>query len=132
MADSSSFTFKKSHVYIFLTCLGLLFFFLLISKGGNVPTSDTGLDSPAPSPTISTVVGTGNGSDIDTQSQLDEIREQNCRISQDLMFQYLDLSRQADELDWASDGFDNFDEVQALRNQAMNLLIKSQELGEDC
>lgn len=132
MSDSSSFTFKKNHVYFFLICLGLLIFGLIISRGGNESITDTDLDSPISSSSVSTVVNTGTGSDLDTQVQLDELREQNCRISQDLMFQSLDLSRQADELDWASDGFDNFDEVQALRNQSMTLLIRSQELGQDC
>ena len=91
--------------------------------------------NPYPAPTETVFVPTqGNNYNYgnDSQNQLDELRAQNCRLSQDLLLQSMDLSRQAEELDWASDGFDNFDQIQNLRTQSMNLLVKSQELANDC
>lgn len=133
MTDSSSFTFKKNHVYIFAGILIALFAVLIPRESdGN---SGTESQVPIPTPTKTVLVpiqGNNNSWNDDTQNQLDELRAQNCRLSQDLLLQSLDLSRQADDLDWASEGFDNFDRIQELRNQSLNLLLKSQELANDC
>lgn len=133
MTDSSSFTFKKNHVYFFAGIL-IVLFALLVSRQSD-GTSDTETQVPSPTPTKTVLVpiqGNNNSWNDDTQNQLDELRAQNCELSQDLLLQSLDLSRQADDLDWASDGFDNFDQIQELRSQSINLLLKSQELANDC
>jgi len=133
VTDSSSFTFKKNHVYLFAGILIVLFALLLSRQSDG--TSDTETQVPSPTPTKTVLVpiqGNNNSWNDDTQNQLDELRAQNCELSQDLLLQSLDLSRQADDLDWASDGFDNFDQIQELRSQSINLLLKSQELANDC
>ena len=133
MTDSSSFTFKKNHVYFFAGIL-IVLFALLFSRQSD-GTSDAETQVPRPTPTKTVLVpiqGNNNSVNDDTQNQLDELRAQNCELSQDLLLQSLDLSRQADDLDWASDGFDNFDQIQELRRQSINLLLKSQELENDC
>ena len=131
MENSDSFSIKKNHAYV---AFGFVFLLLVIVLTGNNGKSDSGLENVNPSPTETVVVTVpGNNSLLDeSQNQLDEIRENNCRISQDLMFQSIDLNRQADDLDWNSDGFDNFDQIQELRRQSIDLLIKSQELSNDC
>lgn len=133
MTDSSSFTFKKSHVYIFAGILISLFAFLISRESDGNSGTENQVPSPTPTKTVLVPVqGNNNSWNDDTQNQLDELRAQNCRLSQDLLLQSLDLSRQADDLDWASEGFDNFDRIQELRNQSLNLLLKSQELANDC
>lgn len=133
MSDPSTFTFKKSHIYLTALAALSIFALLLFKQGSNPPSSATENPSPAPTETIY-VPTQGNNwrSSDDSESQLRELREQNCRLSQDLMLQSLDLSRQANDLEWASDGIDNFDQIQSLRNQSIDLLIKSQELANDC
>lgn len=133
MTDPSSISVKKSHLYIAAGII--LSIFVLLISNISTNTEDAENQNPNPAPTKTVLVPTqGNNYNFgdDTQSQLDELRAQNCRLSQDLLLQSMDLSRQAEELDWASDGFDNFDQIQNLRTQSMNLLVKSQELADDC
>jgi hypothetical protein len=133
MSDSSSITFKKNHIYLVSGIVASLFILLLLNQSPN--SSNTEIQNPTPTPTetvfVPTQSNTYNWND-DTQNQLDELRAQNCRLSQDLMIQSIDLSRQANELEWNSEGYNNFDQVQSLRNQSIDLLIKSQELANDC
>lgn len=131
MEDTSSISFKKNHVYLFFAITVLVFVAILM--GGSDTTTPEERVVPGPTQTI--IVPSQDGPNRlidDTQNQLDEIRRRNCQLSQDILFQSLDLSRQADDLDWNSEGFDNFDQVQNLRSQSINLLIKSQELADDC
>jgi hypothetical protein len=131
MKDSSSISFKKNHVYIFLAITTIAFIAMFMS--GNK--TNAPIEKIVPGPTQTIIVPSQNNPNRlidDTQSQLDELREQNCRLSQDLLFQSSDLSRQANDLDFNSDGFDNFDQVQNLRRQSIDLLIKSQDLSSDC
>jgi hypothetical protein len=133
MSESTSVTLQKKHLYVISGVIVLLFIILLLNQ--NQDSAKTDSNSPAPTPTETIYVPT-QGSvynlNDDAQDQLEEIRAQNCELSRELMLQSLDLSRQANELDWASEGFDNFDQVQNLRNQSINLMIKSQELSNDC
>lgn len=133
MSDSTSLTLQKKHLYLISVAVISLFVILLLNQ--NQESANTESNYPAPTPTETIYVPTqGNVYNLnnDAQDQLEEIRAQNCELSRELMLQSLDLSRQANELDWASDGFDNFDQVQNLRNQSINLMIKSQELSNDC
>ncbi len=133
MSDSYTFTFKKSHIYLTVLAALSILVLLLFKQDSNPSSSETENPSPAPTETIYVPTQGNNWSlDNDSESQLQELREQNCRLSQDLMLQSLDLSRQANDLDWASDGIDNSNQVQSLRNQSIDLLIKSQELANDC
>jgi hypothetical protein len=133
MTEPSSISIKKSHLYIAIGIVLSLFVLLISNKSTSTDVVEN--QNPYPAPTETVFVPTqGNNYNFgnDTQNQLDELRAQNCRLSQDLLLQSMDLSRQAEELDWASDGFDNFDQIQNLRTQSMNLLVKSQELANDC
>ena len=133
MTEPSSISIKKSHLYIAIGIVLSLFVLLISNKSTSTDVVEN--QNPYPAPTETVFVPTqGNNYNFgnDTQNQLDEMRAQNCRLSQDLLLQSMDLSRQAEELDWASDGFDNFDQIQNLRTQSMNLLVKSQELSDDC
>lgn len=133
MKDSVSFTFKKNHVYIFVGIVIALFALLVSRENGGTSDTVTQVPSPAPTKTVLVSIQGNNSSwNDDSQSKLEELRAQNCSLSQDLLLQSLDLSRQAEELDWVSDGFDNFDQIQDLRSQATNLWIKSQELSNNC
>lgn len=131
MEDSSSISFKKNHVFLFLAITAITFIAILMGDDEkNVPN-----EMIVPVPTQTMIVPSQSNPNIlidDTQRQLDELRQQNCQLSQDLLLQSLDLSRQANDLDFSSDGFDNFDQVQNLRSQSIDLLIKSQELSSDC
>jgi len=133
MSDSKSITLQKKHLFLVSTAIISLFVILVLNQ--NQDSSNTDSNYPVPTPTKTIYVPSqGNVYNLnnDAQDQLDEIRAQNCELSRELMLQSLDLSRQANELDWASDGFDNFDQVQNLRNQSIDLMIKSQELANDC
>ena len=133
MSDSKSITLQKKHLFLVSTAIISLFVILVLNQ--NQDSSNTDSNYPVPTPTKTIYVPSqGNVYNLnnDAQDQLDEIRAQNCELSRELMLQSLDLSRQANELDWASDGFDNFDQVQSLRNQSIDLMIKSQELANDC
>jgi hypothetical protein len=131
MEDSSSISFKKNHVYLFFAITTITF--IAIFMGGDETNVPNEIIVPGPTQTI--IVPSQINPNIlidDTQRQLDELREQNCRLSQELLLQSLDLSRQANDLDFNSDGFDNFDQVQNVRSKSIDLLIKSQELSNDC
>lgn len=133
MSNSPSFIIKKSHFYLATGGIAILVAILLFNQ--NTSARDTTTQNPSPTPTETVFVptqGINYNWNNDSQNQLNEIRAQNCRLSQDLMMQSLDLSRQASELEWESDGLSNFDQIQNLRNQSVSLLVKSQELGNDC
>lgn len=133
MSDSSFITFKKTHFFIVLGVVASLFTLLLLNQGDSPSSVDN--QSPTPIPTETVFVPTqGNNYNWndDSQNQLDEIRSQNCQLSQELMFQSIDLSRQASELEFDSQGLDNNQQVQNLRNQSIDLLLKSQRLANDC
>lgn len=133
MSKSATFTFKRSHVYGICGFALSVIVFLVSNYGSD--SKDLDIKNPTPSPTrtvlIPNQVGVNNWN-RDRGNQLEEIRAQNCQLSQELLLQSLDLSRQADELDWNTEGFDNFDQIQNLRNQATSLMLKSQELSNDC
>lgn len=133
MSDSSFITFKKTHFFIVLGVVASLFTLLLLNQGDSPSSVDN--QSPTPIPTETVFVPTQSNNynwNNDSQNQLDEIRSQNCQLSQELMFQSIDLSRQASELEFDSQGLDNNQQVQNLRNQSIDLLLKSQRLANDC
>jgi hypothetical protein len=133
MNDSSSITFKKTHLYIVSGIIASLFGLLLLNQGASSPSNESQNPSPTPTETIFIPTQSNNYNwNDDSQNQLDEIRAQNCQLSQELMIQSMDLSRQASDLEFNSQGFDNDQQVQTLRNQSIDLLLKSQNLANDC
>jgi hypothetical protein len=133
MTDSSSITFKKTHFYIVSGIVVALFAVLLLNQADS--SSNIERQNPSPIPTETVFVPTQSNDynwNDDNQGQLDEIRSQNCQLSQELMIQSMDLSRQASDLEFNSQGLDNDQQVQNLRNQSIDLLLKSQRLANDC
>jgi hypothetical protein len=94
---------------------------------------------PQPTKTVYVPVP-GSGIDPGFQDDLDDIRETNCRLANDLMFQSLDLSRQARDLESQSysmpSGSDLSyqlqDQARNLRQQSLNLAFQSDQLRQNC
>jgi hypothetical protein len=136
-SSSDVISIKKKYIPVILLALVLIFVGVAQSILERQPGSNSRLNNtaPSPSPTKADLApnrAVVNSPAIEVQNQLDDIREENCELSQELLLQSLEISRQADDLEWASDGLDNFDKVQELRSQAMRLMIQSQELSSDC
>ena len=114
---------------------------LTISLTGCTSTSD-GVE-PQPTKTVYVPVpesGTSFGNQEDLNSNLDDIRRSNCRLADELMFQSLNLSRQARDLEsqaysmeLGSDlAYQLQDQARDLKQQALNLLIQSDQLRQNC
>jgi len=76
----------------------------------------------------------------DYESDLEEIKEANCRLANDLLLQHIDLDREASDLrnqansfEYGSDSYRRLmEQADNLRDQSINLLIKSTRLRENC
>ena len=76
----------------------------------------------------------------DFESDLQEIKDANCRLAQDLLMQSLDLDDQARNLErqaysLGSDSdlyFKMKTQARNMQEQAMNLMIKSGQLRQNC
>ena len=94
---------------------------------------------PQPTKTVY-VPAPESGINPDFQDDLDDIRQTNCRLADDLMFQSLDLSRQARDLESQSysmpSGSDIAyqlqDQARKLRQQSLNLAFQSDQLRQNC
>jgi hypothetical protein len=115
--------------------------FLLISLTGC--TSNNGGEAPNPTKTVYVPVpdtGYQSGIQEDFESDLQGIRDANCRLAQDLLMQSLDIENQARDLEREafslgsnSDLYFNMrDQARNLKDQALNLMIKSNELRQNC
>ena len=98
---------------------------------------------PQPTKTVYVPVpesGVNSGFQDELNSNLDDIRQSNCRLADDLMFQSLDLSRQARNLESqaysmpsGSDlSYQLQDQARKLNQQSLNLLIQSDQLRQNC
>jgi hypothetical protein len=105
----------------------------------------TNSDGSEPQPTKTVYVpvpesGINSGFQDEFNSNLDDIRESNCRLADDLMFQSLDLSRQARDLESqafsmpsGSDlSYQLQDQARKIKQQSFNLLIQSDQLRQNC
>ena len=76
----------------------------------------------------------------DYESDLEEIRQANCRLATDLFLQHIDLDREASSLENQANGFDYGsdsyrrlkEQANNLKNQSINLLFQSARLRENC
>ena len=111
--------------------------FLLISLTGC--TSTNGGEEPSPTKTVYVPVP-DSGISNNYDSNLDEIKQSNCRLADELTFQSLDLSREARNLESQalsmginSDSyFQLMDQARSLQQQSINLLIQSDQLRQNC
>ena len=98
---------------------------------------------PQPTKTVYVPVpesGMNSGFQDELNSNLDDIRQSNCRLADDLMFQSLDLSRQARDLESqafsmpsGSDlSYQLQDQARKLRQQSFNLAFQSDQLRQNC
>jgi hypothetical protein len=98
---------------------------------------------PQPTKTVYVPVpepGINSGFQDELNSNLDDIRQSNCRLADDLMFQSLDLSRQARDLESqaysmpsGSDlAYQLQDQARKIKQQSFNLLIQSDQLRQNC
>lgn len=98
---------------------------------------------PQPTKTVYVPVpepGKNSGFQDELNSNLDDIRQSNCRLADELMFQSLDLSRQARDLESqaysmqsGSDlSYQLQDQARKLKQQSFNLLIQSDQLRQNC
>ena len=106
-------------------------------------TSNSDGIEPQPTKTVYVPVpesGINSGFQDELNSNLDDIRESNCRLADDLMFQSLDLSRQARDLESqafsmpsGSDlSYQLQDQARKLRQQSFNLAFQSDQLRQNC
>jgi hypothetical protein len=119
----------------------IILVFLLISLTGCGSTN--GGEAPNPTKTVYVPVpdtGYQSGIQEDFESDLQGIRDANCRLAQDLLMQSLDIENQARDLEREafslgsnSDLYFNMrDQARNLKDQALNLMIKSNELRQNC
>lgn len=105
--------------------------------------SNSGGIEPQPTKTVYVPVpepGFNSGFQDELNSNLDDIRQSNCRLADDLMFQSLDLSRQARDLESqaysmpsGSDlSYQLQDQARKLKQQSISLLIQSDQLRQNC
>lgn len=98
---------------------------------------------PQPTKTVYVPVpesGINSGFEDELNSNLEEIRQANCRLADNLMFQSLDLSRQARDLERqaytmesGSDlSYQLQDQARKLNQQSLNLFIQSDQLRKNC
>ena len=98
---------------------------------------------PQPTKTVYVPVpesGINSGFQDELNSNLDDIKQSNCRLADDLMFQSLDLSRQARDLESqaysmpsGSDlAYQLQDQARKIKQQSFNLLIQSDQLRQNC
>ena len=81
-----------------------------------------------------------SGIQNDLNSNLDGIKQSNCRLADDLMFQSLNLSRQARDLESQAYSMERGsdlsyqlqDQARDLKQQALNLMIQSDQLRQNC
>lgn len=99
------------------------------------------LDGSEPQPTKTVYVPVPeSGINPGFQDDLDDIKQTNCRLADDLMFQSLDLSRQARDLDSQSYSMPSGselsyqlqDQARKLRQQSLNLAFQSDQLRQSC
>lgn len=119
--------------------IGIVIIVLLLS--GCSSNSD-GVE-PQPTKTVYVPVpesGIDLGFQDELNSNLDDIRQSNCRLADELMFQSLDLSRQAQDLEsqsYSMQSGSDFsyqlqDQARNLKRQSLNLLIQSDQLRQNC
>jgi hypothetical protein len=106
-------------------------------------TSNSGGNEPQPTKTVYVPVpesGTNYGNQEDLNSNLDEIRRSNCRLADDLMFQSLNLERQARDLEnqaFSMESGSNLayqlqDQARKLKQQSLDLWFPSDQLRQNC
>jgi len=106
-------------------------------------TSNSDGIEPQPTKTVYVPVpesGINSGFQDELNSNLDDIKQSNCRLADDLMFQSLDLSRQARDLESqaysmpsGSDlSYQLQDQARKIKQQSFNLLIQSDQLRQNC
>jgi hypothetical protein len=89
---------------------------------------------PAPQP------GFQSNTQDDFESDLQEIKAANCRLAQDLLMQSLDLEDQARNLERQAYSLESNSDIyfkmksqaRAMQEQALNLMIKSSQLRQNC
>jgi hypothetical protein len=115
--------------------------FLLVSLTGCGSTN--GGEAPNPTKTVYVPVpdtGYQSGIQEDFESDLQGIRDANCRLAQDLLMQSLDIDRQARDLEsqaysFGSNSdlyFEMRDQARNMKDQALNLMIQSGQLSQNC
>jgi hypothetical protein len=98
---------------------------------------------PQPTKTVYVPVpqsGNNSGLQEELESSLDEIRQSNCRLSQDLLMQSINLGNQARDLESQAFSLDSLSDAyfklnqqaSQMRNQSIDLLVKSGELSSNC
>ena len=106
-------------------------------------TSSSNDTEPQPTKTVYVPVpesGYNSGIQNDLNSNLDEIKQSNCRLADDLLFQSLNLSRQARDLESQAYSMERGsdlsyqlqDQARDLNQQALNLMIQSDQLRQNC
>ena len=98
---------------------------------------------PQPTKTVYVPVpqsGNNSGLQEELESSLDEIRQSNCSLSQDLLMQSINLGNQARDLESQAFSLDSLSDAyfklnqqaSQMRNQSIDLLVKSGELSSNC
>ena len=116
--------------------------FLLIFLLTGCSSEDTG-STPQPTKTVYVPVpqsGNNSGLQGELESNLDEIEQSNCRLSQDLLIQSINLGNQARDLESQAFSADSLSDeyftlsqqASQMRNQSIDLLMKSNELSKYC
>jgi hypothetical protein len=119
--------------------VGIMTIVLLVS---GCSSNSNGIE-PQPTKTVYVPVpesGINSGFEDELNSNLEEIRQANCRLADNLMFQSLDLSRQARDLERqaytmesGSDlSYQLQDQARKLNQQSLNLFIQSDQLRKSC
>jgi hypothetical protein len=119
--------------------VGIMTIVLLVS---GCSSNSNGIE-PQPTKTVYVPVpesGINSGFEDELNSNLEEIRQANCRLADNLMFQSLDLSRQARDLERqaytmesGSDlSYQLQDQARKLNQQSLNLFIQSDQLRKNC
>jgi hypothetical protein len=120
--------------------LVITFMFVLITSGCGSGSSES---IPQPTKTVYVPVpqsGVQSNIQENFESDLQGIKEANCRLAQDLLMQSLDLDDQARDLERQASAlgsssdlyFKMRDQARNLEEQATNLLIKSSQLRQNC
>lgn len=119
--------------------VGIMTIVLLVS---GCSSNSNGIE-PQPTKTVYVPVpesGINSGFEDELNSNLEDIRQANCRLADNLMFQSLDLSRQARDLERqaytmesGSDlSYQLQDQARKLNQQSLNLFIQSDQLRKNC
>ena len=119
--------------------VGIMTIVLLVS---GCSSNSNGIE-PQPTKTVYVPVpesGINSGFEDELNSNLEDIRQANCRLADNLMFQSLDLSRKARDLERqaytmesGSDlSYQLQDQARKLNQQSLNLFIQSDQLRKNC